>query len=79
MNNLIFALKRANTLGPEDEQFIRNARRFLTDFRSGPSTVTARNSLEPFARNLNLRRRTTIRPSVRHGSRVQKGSQSTDL
>ena len=79
LKNLIFASKKANTLGPEDELCIRNARRFLTDFRSGPSAVSARNSLEPFARNHNLRRRTTIRPSIRHGFRAQQTSYSTKL
>jgi hypothetical protein len=72
VNNLLFTAKKVNTLGPEDEWSIRNVRRLLTEFRSGPSAVTPRNPLEPFARIDSLRRRTTIRSSHRHGPRVQK-------
>ena len=49
-----------------------NARRLTRDFRSGPSALTQRNAQEPFARKVSLRRRTTIRFSIRPGLRAHK-------
>jgi hypothetical protein len=73
---LPFRQKMASTLGPEDESLILNARRLLTEFRSGPSALTQRNTQEPFARKLSLRRRTTIRSSIRPGPRAREQTES---